>query len=78
MTNDINVKLIDLKSSAIDELVRRNEDDSYTILLNSRQASNRLKRAYRHAMWHIENNDFDDHVSSINDIEATAHEMDKI
>lgn len=78
MTNDINVKLVDLKSSAVDELVRRNEDGSYTVLLNSRQASNRLERAYRHAMWHIENNDFDDHVSGINDIEATAHEMDKI
>ena len=78
MTNNINVKLVDFKSSAVDELVRRNEDDSYTILLNSRQASNRLERAYRHAMWHIENNDFDNHVSGINDIEATAHEMDKI
>ena len=76
MTIDLNVQLVDFKTSAIDEVVRKNEDDSYTILLNSRQASNRLQKAYRHAMWHITNNDFDNHTDDIHTIELKAHEME--
>ena len=76
MTIDLNVKLVDFKTSAVDELVRHNEDDSYTILMNSRQASNRLEKAYRHAMWHIQNPDFDNKYGNINEIEAMAHEME--
>ena len=74
MTIDLNVQFVDFKTSAVDELVRHNEDDSYTILLNSRQAVNRLETAYRHALWHIHNNDFQS--GDINEIEAKAHEME--
>ena len=73
---DINVQLVDLKISSVDELVRHNEDDSYTIILNSRQASNRLERAYRHALWHIKNGDFCDRERSIGEIECLAHKME--
>ena len=76
MMIDLNVKLIDFKTSAVDELVRHNEDDSYTIMLNSRQASNRLEKAYRHAMWHITNGDFNNRDGDINEIESIAHEME--
>ena len=71
---DINVVLVDFKISSVDELVRHNEDDSYTILLNSRQATNRLRRAYDHAMWHIENGDFDRENIDIQEVESIAHE----
>lgn len=76
MTIDLNVKLVDFKTSAIDEIVRHNEDDSYTILLNSRQSSNRLEKAYQHALWHIYNRDFDNKHGDINEIESKAHEME--
>ena len=76
MKIDLNVQLVDFKTSAIDELVRHNEDGSYTILLNSRQASNRLEKAYSHALWHIHNNDFDNRYGDINEIELIAHEME--
>ena len=73
---DINVQLVDLKTTAVDELVRHNEDDSYTILLNRRQATNRLRTAYKHALWHIQNNDFDNKDGDIQEIETVAHEME--
>ena len=76
MIIDLNVQLVDFKTSAIDEVVRHNEDDSYTILLNSRQASNRLEKAYRHALWHITNHDFENKDGNIQEIELTAHEME--
>ena len=72
MMIDINVILVDFKTSSVDEMVRHNEDDSFTILLNSRQASNRIEKAYRHAMWHIVNGDFDKE-ESIQKIEYIAH-----
>ena len=78
MIFDINVQLVDLKTTAVDEVVRHNEDDSYTILLNRRQATNRLKTAYKHALWHIQNNDFDNKDGNIQEIEAVAHEMENI
>lgn len=77
MTIDLNVKLVDLKTTAVDELVRRNEDGSYTILLNRRQATNRLQAAYKHALWHIRNNDFDNKDGDVQEIEAVAHDMEK-
>lgn len=77
MTHDINVLLIDLKTTAVDELVRHNEDGSYTILLNRRQATNRLRTAYKHALWHIQNDDFQNKTGDIQTIESTAHDMEK-
>ena len=73
---DLNVQLVDLKTNAVDELVRQNEDGSYTILLNRRQATNRLRIAYKHALWHIRNDDFSNRDGDIQDIEATAHMME--
>ena len=77
MAIDLNVQLVDLKTTAVDELVRRNEDGSYTILLNRRQATNRLQTAYKHALWHIQNNDFDNKDGDIQEIEFMAHDMEK-
>lgn len=69
---DINVHLVDFKVSSIYELVRHNEDDSYTILLNSRQAHNKLEQAYNHAVRHIRNGDFEKR-GNIQDLEHNAH-----
>lgn len=73
MTPEVNVVLIDFKSTMTKELVTPNEDGSYTILLNSRMASNQLEEAYQHAMRHIENNDFEKH--DVQQIEAVAHQI---
>lgn len=69
---DLNVQLVDLGVTSVDELVRKNEDDSYTILLNSRQASNRLLSAYNHALRHISRRDHDT-AGDVQEIEYENH-----
>lgn len=73
MNEVINVQLVDFKITSSKELVRHNEDDSYTILLNSRQASNQLKKAYKHAIGHIGRKECDNRNGSVQDIEYSAH-----
>ena len=69
---DINIQLIDFKVTTAYEMVRANDDGSYTILLNSRQASNQLKKAYDHAVNHIMRGDCDRH-GNVQEIEYNAH-----
>jgi len=73
MNEVINVQLVDFKITSSNELVRHNDDDSYTILLNSRQASNRLKDAYKHAIGHIRRGECDERNDSVQNIEFKAH-----
>lgn len=54
---EYNVKLLDM-DCAIPEQVIKNNDDSYTIILNSRLSSERQFEAYLHAIKHITGNDF--------------------
>lgn len=74
MKQTINVQLLDFGVTSINELVRHNDDDSYTILLNSRQASNRLKDAYKHALGHISNGECDTRDGLVQSIETVAHQ----
>ncbi len=76
MNEVINVQLVDFKITSSNELVRHNPDDSYTILLNSRQASNRLRDAYKHAIGHIKRNECDDRERSVQDVEYSAHDLE--
>lgn len=57
MTPDVNVVLLDFPTSG-NEMVFENEDGSYTIMINSRLSCDGQLKAYRHAMHHIENDDF--------------------
>ena len=75
MNEVINVQLVDFKITSSNELVRHNDDGSYTVLLNSRQASNRLKDAYKHAIGHIERGECDERSDSVQNIEMKAHEV---
>ena len=68
----INVQLVDFRVTTSYEMVRSNEDGSYTILLNSRQAPNLLKKAYLHALEHIRRDDWK--KDNVQEIEAEAHE----
>lgn len=44
--------------------------DGYTIYIDSRQSKAEMERAYKHAMEHITNNDFD--KTSVDAIETEA------
>lgn len=66
----INTQLINM-DVLIAERVIRNNDDSYTVLLNSRLSHERLLEAYSHAVEHIQNNDFEKEESD--KIEFNAH-----
>lgn len=67
----INVKMIDFHITTAYEMVRQNADGSYTILLNSRQAPNQLKKAYLHALEHIRRDDWK--KDDVQEIEYEAH-----
>lgn len=54
------------------EQVVKNEDDSYTILINARLNCEQQMEAYQHALRHIMNNDFD--KDNVNEIEFGIRE----
>lgn len=69
----INVQLVDFPvGSKGHEAVTPNEDGSYTIFINSRDASNIQREAYLHAIEHIKNEDFAP-GKNVQEIEARAH-----
>lgn len=72
-TPDVNIVVIDFKTSKGKEMVVPNEDGSYTILINSRLSYDSQLKAYKHAMRHINNNDFE--KSDVQPIECSAHEL---
>lgn len=72
-TPEIYEALIDMHTTECDETVRVNADGSYTILLNARSATNRLREAYRHAVAHILEGDMDKEGLDVNRIEAVRH-----
>lgn len=70
MKLDINTRLIDM-DVLVGEQVIKNNDDSYTILLNARLSHERQLECYRHALLHISNDDFEKDNADL--IEITAH-----
>ena len=46
--------------------------DGYTVYINQRLSNDGRKRAYRHALNHIRNNDFEG-IGSVDEIESNAH-----
>lgn len=57
-TLDVNVVLLDFKTSKAKEMITVNEDGTYTVLINSRLAHAEQLKAYSHAINHIRENDF--------------------
>ncbi len=53
----INVQFIDLPNG-VSEIVTPNEDGSHTVFLNARHTAEKNREAYKHAVDHIRNNDF--------------------
>lgn len=53
-------------------MVIKNEDGSYTILINAKLSDQGQLLAYEHALKHIVNGDFD--KESVQEIESSAHQ----
>ena len=50
--------------------------DQFTIYIDSRLSEEQKQKAYRHAMWHIQNGDFDYNCDrSVQEVEYEAHKM---
>ena len=73
MTRDVNVFLRDFPNTKECEVITENSDGSYTIFLNSRMSHERQLNAYRHALEHIQNGDFQ--RQDVQQIETVAHNL---
>lgn len=73
MTPEIYQQVIDFGITSSDEFVVPNPDGSYTIMLNARSATNRLEKAYKHAVEHILEGDLDQEELDVNQIEMIRH-----
>lgn len=68
--NDIFVHLVDLPESVKGRVIP-NEDDTYTIVINSKISHDAQLRAYQHEIEHIKNGDFQ--KADVQQIESIAH-----
>lgn len=69
----INVQYLDLPCT-IHGLVRENVDDSYTIILNSRDTRERNLQTYIHELNHLLHGDLE--KIDVQAVEAEAHKME--
>jgi hypothetical protein len=67
---DIYVQILDMDTKIPEQLVKNN-DDSYTIFLNSRLSRDSQLKSYYHALKHIREDDFE--RESVQEIETKAH-----
>ena len=67
---NINIICINMEYG-IHEQVIKNQDDTYTILLNARDSHETRMVSYSHALKHINNKDFE--KSNVQQIEADCH-----
>ena len=70
---DINVQLLDMDTKIPEQIVK-NQDDSYTIFLNSKLSHDEHLKSYSHALMHIRRNDFD--KEDADRIENDTHNME--
>lgn len=75
--SEINVVILDFPNTAIREAVTPNADGTYTIFLNAKTTCEMQRESYRHALLHIEGNDFEKDPEDIERIEYEAHKHDK-
>lgn len=67
---NINTFLIDFPANC-NEMVVKNEDDSYTIFINAQLSNESRIQAYKHALRHIAEGDF--YKADVQEIEYSAH-----
>ena len=66
----VNCNIINFPNSG-NEIVIKNEDGSYTILINAKLSDKGRIEAYEHALKHIENDDFE--KTNVQIIVSSAH-----
>lgn len=66
----VNCNIINFPNSG-NAMIIKNEDGSYTILINAKLSDQGRIEAYKHALKHIKNDDFD--KMDVQEIEASAH-----
>ena len=52
-----------------------NQDDSFTIVLNSRLSREQHLKSYHHELTHIEHGDYERQCKEVNIVEIFAHKM---
>ena len=72
MTENVNVVLLNMENG-IHEQVTKNRDGSFTVFLNLKDSFETQKQSYKHAMGHVQNDDFQ--KSNVQDIEFQAHKI---
>lgn len=70
LTESLGVHILDMDYQIREHIVK-NEDGSFTILINSRLNYEQQLKAYTHALEHIMNNDFSQYCA--NTIEDNTH-----
>ena len=70
---DVNTFLIDMDVLVPEQIVQ-NSDGSYSIFINSRLSYDRQVEAFKHALKHIDNSDFE--KSNADSIELEAHDCE--
>ena len=68
---DINVQLLDMDTKIPEQLIKNN-DDTYTIFLNSRLSKDSQIKSYYHALKHIKGADFE--KEDVQEIERITHD----
>lgn len=72
--NEVRVIYADLPPRIPGMLVKTfDEDECYTVVLNSRLSIERQRETYEHEMKHIEARDFDETDKSVDEIEYLRH-----
>lgn len=66
----VNVKFLDMPGR-IKAVATKNEDDSLTVVINSRLNCEQQREGYKHELTHIINEDHDKY--DVNTIEVNAH-----
>ncbi|ERL19785.1 hypothetical protein HMPREF1986_02242 [Oribacterium sp. oral taxon 078 str. F0263] len=71
---DVYTYLVDFETTGVSEMVRMNDDGSYTVLLNSRMSREKNRESYLHAKKHIHSHDLDTRDGkSVQEIEQRTH-----
>ena len=69
----LNIKYLDLPGT-VKAVSTKNEDDSYTVILNSKLNYEQNISSYKHEISHIDNDDFCKECAD--SIEYNAHKLD--
>ena len=73
LDDDVYVDVIDFGCPG-NELITQNDDGSYTVLINARISYEQQKKSLKHALGHINDNDFE--KLYVQEIETEAHRKD--